>query len=160
MKELKKLSKIEKVGYNETLNAKTFTIENKEYVLSGGEFSASGVMNYLRLVENVLENKDDETYKRSRSDVIYYVKNSTMAKMEDLEEEKNMKETKDILTTEQKLEAIKYDCYRNGLNLDYSIQAVEKLSGHNKDNAVDFLYNLVSNQVIKKAEKEALRKWN
>lgn len=84
MKELKKLSKIEKVGYNETLNAKTFTIENKEYVLSGGEFSASGVMNYLRPIENVLENKDDETYKRSRSDVIYYVKNSTMAKMEDL----------------------------------------------------------------------------
>lgn len=84
MKELKKLSKIEKVGYNETLKAKTFTIENKEYVLSGGEFSASGVMNYLRPVEKVLENKENETYKRSRNDVTYYVKNRTMAKMEDL----------------------------------------------------------------------------
>lgn len=84
MKELKKLSKIEKVGYNETLKAKTFTIENKEYVLSGGEFSASGVMNYLRPLEKVLENKEDETYKRSRTDVEYYVKNSTMAKMQEL----------------------------------------------------------------------------
>ena len=84
MKELKKLSKIEKVGYNENLNAKTFTIENKEYVLYGGQFSASGVMNYLRSVEKVLENKDNETYKRSRSDVTYYVKNSTMAKMQEL----------------------------------------------------------------------------
>ncbi len=84
MKELKKLSKIEKVGYNENLNAKTFTIENKEYVLSGGEFSASGVMNYLRPLEKVLENKDDETYKISSTDVDYYVKNSTMAKMQEL----------------------------------------------------------------------------
>ena len=84
MRELKNLRKIEKVGYNETLKAKTFTIENKEYVLSGGEFSASGVMNYLRPLEKVLENKEDETYKRSRTDVEYYVKNSTMAKMEEL----------------------------------------------------------------------------
>lgn len=84
MRELKNLRKIEKVGYNETLKAKTFTIENKEYVLSGGEFSASGVMNYLRPIEKVLENKDNETYKRSRSDVTYYVKNSTMAKMQEL----------------------------------------------------------------------------
>ena len=84
MKELKKLSKIEKVGYNKTLNAKTFTIENKEYVLSGGKFSASGVMNYLRPLEKVLENKDDETYKISSTDVDYYVKNSTMAKMQEL----------------------------------------------------------------------------
>lgn len=84
MSELKDLRKIENVGYNETLKAKTFTIENKEYVLSGGEFSASGVMNYLRPLEKVLENKDDETYKRSRSDVTYYVKNSTMAKMQEL----------------------------------------------------------------------------
>lgn len=84
MKELKKLSKIEKVGYNETLKAKTFTIENTEYVLNGGEFSASGVLNYLRPVEKVLENKENETYKRSRNDVTYYVKNRTMAKIEEL----------------------------------------------------------------------------
>lgn len=84
MRELKNLRKIEKVGYNETLKAKTFTTENKEYVLSGGEFSASGVMNYLRPLEKVLKNKEDETYKRSRTDVEYYVKNSTMAKMEEL----------------------------------------------------------------------------
>lgn len=84
MRELKNLRKIEKVGYNENLKAKTFTIENKEYVLIGGEFSASGVLNYLRPVEKVLENKDDETYKRSSTDVDYYVKNSTMAKMQEL----------------------------------------------------------------------------
>lgn len=84
MRELKNLRKIEKVGYNENLKAKTFTIENKEYVLYGGEFSASGVMNYLRPVEKILENKEDETYKRSRTDVEYYVKNSTMAKMQEL----------------------------------------------------------------------------
>lgn len=68
-----------------------------------------------------------------------------------------MKALNDILTTEQKLEEIKDECYRNGLNFDYSISAVEKLSGHNKDNAVDFLYNFVSDQVIKKAEGEALK---
>lgn len=84
MSELKDLRKIEKVDYNETLKAKTYTIENKEYVLYGGEFSASGVMNYLRPLENVLKNKEDETYKRSRNDVEYYIKNSTMAKMEEL----------------------------------------------------------------------------
>ena len=84
MRELKNLKKIEKFGYNENLKTTTFTIENKEYVLYGGEFSASGVMNYLRPLEKVLENKEDETYKRSRTDVEYYVKNSTMAKIEEL----------------------------------------------------------------------------
>lgn len=84
MSELKDLRKIESVGYNETLKAKTFTIENTEYVLNGGEFSASGVMNYLRPLEKALENKDNATYTRSRNDVAYYVKNSTMAKMKEL----------------------------------------------------------------------------
>ena len=84
MSELKDLRKIESVGYNETLKAKTYTIENKEYALYGGEFSASGVMNYLRPLEKVLKNKEDETYKISRNDVTYYVKNSTMAKMKEL----------------------------------------------------------------------------
>ena len=84
MRELKNLRKIESVSYNENMKANTFTIENKEYVLYGGEFSASGVMNYLRPVEKVLENKDNETYKRSRNDVAYYVKNSTMAKMQEI----------------------------------------------------------------------------
>lgn len=84
MSELKDLRKIEKVGYNETLKAKTFTIDNIEYVLIGGEFSAGGVMNYLRPVEKVLNNLGNETYLRSRNDVKYYVKNSTMAKMKEL----------------------------------------------------------------------------
>lgn len=84
MEELKNLNKIEKTGYNEALKSKTFTIDNIEYVLNGGEFSAGGVMNYLRPVEKVLNNLGNETYLRSRNDVKYYVKNSTMFKMKEL----------------------------------------------------------------------------
>lgn len=84
MRELKNLNKIEKIGFNETLKTKTFTIDNVEYVLDGGEFSAGGVENYLRRLEGVLKNLDNETYRLSRNDVDYYVKNSLMHKMEEL----------------------------------------------------------------------------
>ena len=86
MKELKNLNlnKIEKVGYNEELNQKTFTIEGLEMVLEGGEFSASGVKNYLRPVEKVLENRTNRSYLSGRQDVKYYVKNSTMKAMQNL----------------------------------------------------------------------------
>lgn len=84
MEELKDLRKIEKVGYNEELKAKTFTIEGIECVITGGPATASGVRNLLRSVNKILENKDDWHYQLSLRDVKYYVYNSTKRKMEKL----------------------------------------------------------------------------
>lgn len=85
MKELRNVNKIEKTGFNEVLNEKTYFICGVEYVLKGGEFSAGGVMNYLKPVENILKNLEDGrvnlTYAQSRSDVEYYVKNKVMLEM-------------------------------------------------------------------------------
>lgn len=51
-----------------------------------GEFTASGVMNYLRPYEKVKENWEDlEHYARSRRDVVFYMDNRAMLSCEKYE---------------------------------------------------------------------------
>ena len=60
-------------------------IEGKEYIILGGEFTVSGVMNYLRPYEKVKENWHNEDYARSRRDVVFYMDNRAVLKCQEYE---------------------------------------------------------------------------
>lgn len=68
-------NKVGKIGFNWELNTPVFLINGHDLVLCGGEFTASGVRTFLRPLDKVLENKDNEDYSRSRADVVYYIDN-------------------------------------------------------------------------------------
>lgn len=70
-----------------------------------------------------------------------------------------MKATNDILTTEQKLESIKYECYRNGLNYGTAIEAVEKMNEEDKENYVNILLDYIYDKIIENIHNEVTR-WN
>ena len=74
------------IRIDEQLNVGVLEIEGAEYVILGGEFTASGVMNYLRPYENVKENwKDLEHYSRTRRDVVFYMDNRAVLKCQEYE---------------------------------------------------------------------------
>lgn len=70
-----------------------------------------------------------------------------------------MKRNNDILTTEQKLEEIKYECYRNGFNYDKAIEAAEKMNGEDKENYVNILSDYIYDKIIENIHDEVTR-WN
>jgi hypothetical protein len=74
------------IRIDEDLNIGVLEIEGKEYVILGGEFTASGVMNYLRPYEKVKENWDNlEKYSRSRRDAVLYMDNRAVLKCQEYE---------------------------------------------------------------------------
>ena len=68
-------NKVGKIAYNQELKTAVFSINGYDLVLCGGEFTASGVRTFLRPIEKVLENKNNENYSKSRADVVYYIDN-------------------------------------------------------------------------------------
>lgn len=68
-------NKVGKIAFNWELNTPVFSINGHDLVLCGGEFTAGGVRTFLRPLDKVLENKDNEDYSRSRADVVYYIDN-------------------------------------------------------------------------------------
>lgn len=73
-----RFTRVDDIRIDEDLNVGVLEIEGKEYIILGGEFTASGVMNYLRPYEKVKENWGDESYARSRRDVELYMDNRAM----------------------------------------------------------------------------------
>ena len=81
-----RFTRVNDIRIDEDLNIGVLEIEGAEYVLLGGEFTASGVMNYLRPYEKVKENWEDlEHYARSRRDVVFYMDNRAMLSCEKYE---------------------------------------------------------------------------
>lgn len=80
-----RFTRISNIRINETLNIGVLEIEGKDYVLLGGEFTASGAMNFLRPYEKVKENWNNEEYARSRRDVVFYMDNRAMLSCEKYE---------------------------------------------------------------------------
>lgn len=81
-----RFTRVNDIRIDEDLNIGVLEIEGKEYVILGGEFTASGVMNYLRPYEKVKENwKDLEHYSRTRRDVVFYMDNRAVLKCQEYE---------------------------------------------------------------------------
>ena len=81
-----RFTRVSNIRIDEDLNIGVLEIEGKEYVVLGGEFAASGVMNYLRPYEKVKENWDNlEKYSRSRRDVVFYMDNRAVLKCQEYE---------------------------------------------------------------------------
>ena len=81
-----RVNDVNDIRIDEQLNVGVIEIEGAEYVLLGGEFTASGVMNYLRPYEKVKENWNDlEAYSRSRRDVVFYMDNRAVFKCQEYE---------------------------------------------------------------------------
>lgn len=71
-----RFTRVNDIRIDEDLNIGVLEIEGKEYVILGGEFTDSGVINYLRPYEKVKENWGNlEKYSRSRRDVVFYMDN-------------------------------------------------------------------------------------
>lgn len=51
-----RFTRVNDIKIDEQLNVGVLEIEGKEYILLGGEFTASGAVNYLRPYEKVKEN--------------------------------------------------------------------------------------------------------
>lgn len=80
-----RFTRVNDIRLDEQLNVGVLEIEGKEYILLGGEFTASGVMNYLRPYEKVKENWHNEDYARSKRDVIFYMDNWAVLKCQEYE---------------------------------------------------------------------------
>lgn len=81
---------MKKVGYANVSNIKideimdigVYEIGYTEYVILGGEFTASGVRNYLRPYDKVVENLNNlSEYANSKKDVRFYMDNKTVSKL-------------------------------------------------------------------------------
>lgn len=75
---------ISEVRIDDELNIGVYTIGGVDYAILGGEFTASGVRNYLRPLDKVKENWDDSDYARSRSDVDFYMDNRSVSRCNDV----------------------------------------------------------------------------
>lgn len=81
-----RFTRVNDIRVDENLNIGVLEIEGAEYVILGGEFTASGVMNYLRPFEKVKENWEDlEHYARSRRDAVFYMDNWAVLKCQECE---------------------------------------------------------------------------
>ena len=81
-----RFTRVGDIRIDEQLNVGVLEIEGKEYVILGGEFTASGVMNFLRPFDKVIENWEDlEHYARSRRDVVFYMDNRAVLKCQEYE---------------------------------------------------------------------------
>lgn len=80
-----RFTRVNDIRIDEDLNVGVLEIEGKEYILLGGEFIASGVINYLRPYEKVKGNWYNEDYARSRRDVVFYMDNRAVLKCQEYE---------------------------------------------------------------------------
>lgn len=81
-----RFTRVNDIRIDENLNIGVLEIEGAEYVILGGEFTASGVINYLRPYEKVKENWGNlEKYSRSRRDVVFYMDNRAVLKCQEYE---------------------------------------------------------------------------
>lgn len=80
-----RFTRVNDIRIDEQLNVGVIEIEGKEYVLLGGEFTASGVVNFLRPYEKVKENWNNEDYTRSRRDVVFYMDDRAVLKCQEYE---------------------------------------------------------------------------
>lgn len=78
-----RFTRVNDIRIDEDLNVGVLEIEGKEYILLGGEFTASGVINYLRPYKKVKENWRNEDYARSRRDVVFYMNNRAVLKCQE-----------------------------------------------------------------------------
>ena len=80
-----RFTRVDDIRIDEDLNVGVLEIEGKEYIILGGEFTPSGVMNYLRPYEKVKENWYNEDYAKSRRDVVFYMDNRAVLKCQEYE---------------------------------------------------------------------------
>lgn len=80
-----RFTRVDGIRIDEQLNVGVLEIEGKDYVLLGGEFTASGVINFLRPYEKVKENWNNEEYARRRRDVVFYMDNRAVLKCQEYE---------------------------------------------------------------------------
>ena len=81
-----RFTRVNDIRIDEQLNIGVLEIEGKEYIVLGGEFTASGVENYLRPYKKVKENWGNlEKYSRSRRDVVFYMDNRAVLKCQEYE---------------------------------------------------------------------------
>lgn len=80
-----RFTRVNDIRIDEELNVGVLEIEGAEYVILGGEFTASGVINFLRPYEEVKENWHNEDYARSRRDVVFYMDNRAVLKCQEYE---------------------------------------------------------------------------
>ena len=80
-----RFTRVDNIKIDEQLNIGVLKIEGKDYVLLGGEFTSSGVMNFLRPYKKVKENWNNKEYARSRSDVVLYMDNREVLKCQEYE---------------------------------------------------------------------------
>lgn len=81
-----RFTRVNDIRIDEQLNICVIEIEGADYVILGGEFTVSGVMNYLRPYEKVKENWGNlEKYSRSRRDVVFYMDNRAVLKCQEYE---------------------------------------------------------------------------
>lgn len=67
-------SKVEKISFNWELNKTVYTIGGIDVVATGGElYPNHGVRFFLKPLDKVLENKDNDLYGSSKQDVVYYI---------------------------------------------------------------------------------------
>lgn len=78
-----RFTRVNDIRIDENLNIGVLEIEGAEYVILGGEFTASGVINYLRPYEKVEENWHNEDYARSRRDAVFYMDNRAVLKCQE-----------------------------------------------------------------------------
>ena len=82
-----RFTRVNDIRIDEQLNVGILEIEGKEYILLGGEFTASGVINYLRPYEKVKENWYNEDYARSRRDVVFCMDNRAVIECQEYEKQ-------------------------------------------------------------------------
>lgn len=80
-----RFTRVNDIRIDEELNVGVLEIEGAEYILLGGEFTASGVRNYLRPYKKVKENWHNKDYARSRRDVVFYMDNRAVLKCQEYE---------------------------------------------------------------------------
>lgn len=75
---------VSEISIDNELDIGVYTIGGVGYVILGGEFTASGVKNYLRPLDKVKKNWNDlENYSRTRRDVVFCMDNKNVSMLLD-----------------------------------------------------------------------------
>lgn len=77
-------AQISEIGLNDEHDIGIYNISGVDYIILGGEFTASGVRNYLRPYDKAKDKLHDREYACSKRDVVYYMDSRNTAMLLDV----------------------------------------------------------------------------
>lgn len=76
-------AQISEIGLNDEHDIGIYNVSGVDYIILGGEFTASGVRNYLRPYDKAKDKLHDREYACSKRDVAFYIDNATVSRLHD-----------------------------------------------------------------------------